>query len=234
MAMEFREWEPVYRAILTDFGYDRAADERARDRLAALLSDAATVDLEDVSFEEQTVAIAGAGPNLEDELAEARRADAVVAASSAAVVLADAGVAIDLVVTDLDGAPDRVRALAGRGTRLAVHAHGDNVAGLNAYVPQFGDDVVVPTTQAAPSAPVLNTGGFTDGDRAAFLADHCGAAALTFPGWDFADPTLDREKARKLAWAERLLYWLERRRGERFALLDGRREDVDTTGLPVD
>ncbi|CDK38752.1 hypothetical protein BN903_46 [Halorubrum sp. AJ67] len=34
-------------------------------------------------------------------------------------------------------------------------------------------------------------------------------------------------KARKLDWAARLLRWLERRRGERFAVLDGRREAAD-------
>jgi hypothetical protein len=41
------------------------------------------------------------------------------------------------------------------------------------------------------------------------------------------------EKHRKLVWAERLLHWLERRRGERFSVLDGRRGEIDTSALPV-
>jgi uncharacterized Rossmann fold enzyme len=41
-------------------------------------------------------------------------------------------------------------------------------------------------------------------------------------------------KRRKLAWAERLLYWLERRRGERFSVLDGRRNGIETSALPVE
>ena len=62
---------------------------------------------------------------------------------------------------------------------------------------------------------------------AAFLADRCGAARLVFPGWDLDDPAVDGQKARKLDWAERLLRLLERRRGERFPVLDGRRESID-------
>jgi len=41
--VDFAEWEPVYEAILADFGWDRAADERARDLLGATLgADGAT------------------------------------------------------------------------------------------------------------------------------------------------------------------------------------------------
>ncbi|HKL30565.1 MAG TPA: hypothetical protein VJ898_15020, partial [Natrialbaceae archaeon] len=68
--MEFNEWEPVYEAILADFGYDRAADERARDVLAAL---AEPFDLDRLSsVDGATVAIAGAGPSLSDDLATVR------------------------------------------------------------------------------------------------------------------------------------------------------------------
>ena len=93
---------------------------------------------------------------------------------------------------------------------------------------------MIPTTQAAPADGVRNFGGFTDGDRAAFFADAVGAAELVFPGWAFDDPTVSAEKRHKLGWAERLLYWLERRRDERFGVLDGRRDAIDTTPLPIE
>jgi hypothetical protein len=35
-------------------------------------------------------------------------------------------------------------------------------------------------------------------------------------------------KARKLQWAEHLLYWLERRRDDRFDVLEGRRDALTT------
>lgn len=232
--MDFTEWEPVYEAILADFGFDRAADERARDILASLVEPFDEHHLE--AAREATVAIAGAGPSLESDrdLERARESDVVFAASTAVDVLEDRGVDVDCMVTDLDKNPETVRRLTERGTPVAVHAHGDNVPAVRAVVPDCVDEYVLGTTQAGPCGPVVNVGGFTDGDRAAFLADHFGAARLEFVGWDFDDPTVGPMKAKKLEWAKRLLYWLERRRGERFSVLEGRRDDVDASALPLE
>ncbi|MFB6354670.1 MAG: 6-hydroxymethylpterin diphosphokinase MptE-like protein [Halobacteriales archaeon] len=224
--MRFAAWEPVYAAILDDFGYDRAADERARDRLAELATPFAERRLAAL-FEGATVAVAGGAATLADELGPARSADVVVAASAAADVLIAADVGVDCVVTDLDKSPATAVELAARGVPVAVHAHGDNGPAVERWVPRFDAANLLPTTQAAPVGPVRNYGGFTDGDRGAFLADHFGAARLSFPGWDFDDRSVGAEKARKLAWAERLLAWLERRRDERFAVLDGRRAAIE-------
>ena len=223
--MEFTEWNPVYERVLADFGFDRAADERSRDALAELVG-AETFDAARLDARGRTVAVAGAGPSLPDELDRVAAADAVFAASSAADVVRDAGLDVDLMVTDLDKNPETARALTREGTPVAVHAHGDNLPAVRERVPTFDAANVLPTTQAAPRGPVVNFGGFTDGDRAAFAADHLGAGSLTFAGWEFDDPSVDSVKAKKLAWAERLLRWLERRRGERFSVLDGRRDAV--------
>ncbi|SDR41718.1 6-hydroxymethylpterin diphosphokinase MptE-like protein [Natronobacterium texcoconense] len=231
--MEFDDWEPVYEEILADFGYDRTGDERARDVLASLTD---PFDLETLpSVDNSTVAVAGAGPSLEDDsaLERARRADTVFAASTAADVLGANDVAVDCMVTDLDKNPETVRRLTERGIPVAVHAHGDNVDAIRSIVPDCSDEYVLPTTQAAPRDHVRNFGGFTDGDRAAFLADHLGASRLEFVGWDVDDPAVTETKARKLEWAERLLYWLERRRGERFDVLDGRRDGLEIEPLPL-
>jgi uncharacterized Rossmann fold enzyme len=232
--MEFETWEPVYEQILVDFGFERAADERARDTLADSLSRVTTLSPDTLDFAGQTVAIAGAGPNLEAEAERAAGADAVLAASTAADRLTDVGVGVDCMVTDLDKNPETVARLTAEGTPVAVHAHGDNIPAIEAHVPTFEAGAVLPTTQAAPTDTVFNPGGFTDGDRAAFLADHCGATALTFPGWDFDDATVGPMKARKLGSAERLLSWLERRRSERFGVLDGRRDAIDTDAVLTD
>jgi uncharacterized Rossmann fold enzyme len=221
--MRFAEWEPVYEAVLAEFGYGRAADERARDLLGTLLTGPG-FDPERLEFAGETVAVAGAADRLEGDLALARQADAVVAASDAAARLREHSLAVDCMVTDLDKAPATVRELTDQGTPVAVHAHGDNRATLRSVVPDLAAEAVIPTTQARPAAGVHNYGGFSDGDRAAFLADALGAGQLVFPGWNFEDPSVSAEKRRKLGWAERLLYWLERRRDGRFGVLDGRRE----------
>ena len=264
--MEIQDWDPVYATILADMGFDREADERARDVLATLVGDGGggpedgsntgapasdavdssaerqpspdddgasrPLSLDDLDFTGQRVAIVGAGPSLDDELDRVRAADAVVAASDAATVVRSAGIAVDCMVTDLDEEGDVAQALTDEGTPVAVHAHGDNQEALRERVPELAVEWVLPTTQAAPADPVVNPGGFTDGDRAAFLADHCGAAELVFPGWDFDDPDVDPMKRRKLDWAERLLRWLERRRDDSFGVLDGRRAAIDESAVP--
>ena len=233
--MDFEAWEPVYESILADFGFDRAADERARDVLAGF---AEPFDLARLDVTDETVVIAGAGPSLEsdlDSLSDEMPSDgAVFAASTAADRLAEAGVEVDCMVTDLDKNPETVRSLTERGTAVAVHAHGDNEPLVRDVVPTLDTRNVLATTQAAPVGPVRNVGGFTDGDRAAFLADCCGADRLQFVGWDFDGNSVGSMKRQKLAWAERLLYWLERRRDERFGVLDGRRGGIDTDALPIE
>jgi len=199
--MKFVTWEPVYEALLEAFGFGRAGDERARDRLGELL----------------------AGRSRDPA---ALPVEGTLGVSTGAAALVAGDIDIDLVVTDLDGDPEAVRALADRDTPVVVHAHGDNRERLETVVPDLPAGQVVPTTQARPTERVHNFGGFTDGDRAAFLADALGADRLVFPGWALDSPEVSAQKARKLRWAERLLYWLERRRGDRFALLDGRRETV--------
>jgi uncharacterized Rossmann fold enzyme len=230
--MNYETWSPVYEQILDAFGFDREADERARDVLADLTE---PFDLSELDVSAETVAIAGAGPSLTQpgdprrpaELDRAREVDTVFAASTAADALREADVRVDCMVTDLDKNPETARELTREGTPVAAHAHGDNVSAVREWVPRFDVERVLPTTQARPVAPVRNFGGFTDGDRAAFLADHLGAAELVFVGWEFDDPDVDSMKARKLAWAERLLRWLELRRGEEFDVLDGRRDRIE-------
>ncbi|AWB26635.1 6-hydroxymethylpterin diphosphokinase MptE-like protein [Halococcoides cellulosivorans] len=225
--MEFDTWAPVYEAIRADFGFDRDADRAARDRLGAL-ADGADPRAALPTLDAVVAIVGPAG----DPVAECRALDPdhVVAVSTATSALREADVPIDLVVTDLDGTPHAVLAAATDGVPVAVHAHGDNRAAIDRWVPQFPIDRLVPTTQVRPRPPVVNLGGFTDGDRAAFAADHCGAERLRFPGWDLdhpVDAATDSVKARKLDWAARLLAWLERRRGEQFSVLDGRREALD-------
>ncbi|WP_122088495.1 6-hydroxymethylpterin diphosphokinase MptE-like protein [Halalkalicoccus subterraneus] len=223
--MNFPTWNPVYETILADFGFGRREDERARDVLADLTESFDEGRL--ARIEGAAVAVAGAGPSLPDDLELAAEADYVIAASTAADTLLAAGIEPDLFVTDIDKNPETLRELTRQGTPAAVHAHGDNIELVERWVPRLAAENVLPTTQAAPKGPVENFGGFTDGDRGAFLADHFGASELRFPGWTFDDPSVGSMKARKLRWAERLLYWLETRRGERFAVLDGRRDGIE-------
>ena len=227
--MNFERWNPIYESILGDFGYPRDGDERARDVISEY---AEPFDFERLDCAGDAVAVVGAAPSLSAAVDRVADADRVFAASTAADVVRDAGYEVDLLVTDLDKNPETALELTREGVPVAAHAHGDNVPLVREWVPRFEATHVVATTQAEPVDAVYNFGGFTDGDRAAFLADALSAAELRFVGWDFDDPTVDATKAKKLRWAERLLHYLERRRGERFSVLDGRRDGIDP--IPLD
>ena len=222
-------WEPVYEAIVADFEFDRGADEAARDELIELLAGRGLSPEHLPVSAGKTVAIAGAAPTISEEMEHLTEADLVFAASTASEVLIEAGIPVDIHVTDLDKDGRVVAKLAEDGVPIAVHAHGDNRDLLETAIPGI-EARVFPTTQARPKRGIYNPGGFTDGDRAAFLADALGAAEVTFAGWSFDDPQVTSEKRRKLAWAERLLLWLEQRRGDRFDVLDGRRDRIELPG----
>ncbi len=222
-SISFDTFEPIYEAILADLGFGREADEQARDIAAEF---AQPFDTRRLSvLDGARVAVVGAAPSLESELQsfDESAVDSVVAASTAVDVVADHGIEVDLMVTDLDKNVETADELTHSETPVAAHAHGDNIPALREWLPAFDLESTLVTTQAEPKAAVANVGGFTDGDRAAFCAHAFGARELRFVGWQFDDPSVGPLKARKLRWAEQLLYWLERRRGERFGVLDGRR-----------
>lgn len=226
--MNFETWEPIYEAICADFGFDRAVDQHARDVLKDLVD---PFDTDRLAVADATVAIVGGADLLEADLELIREVDAIFATSSAASKLSDYGRSVDCICTDLDSVPSFVRDRSRSGIPVVVHAHGDNVDELEKWVPTMAIENILGTTQVAPAPPIINVGGFTDGDRAAFLADHLNAERLVFPGWDFEDPTVPETKRQKLVWAARLLAWLERQRNEQFAVLDNVRKNIDLSDV---
>ena len=209
--MDFQEWDVYYRQILKDFGYSREEDERSARILDANLG-GTRLDPEDLRplFGGREATIAGNAPGLAEELTAV--AHPLVAADEATSVLRAKGIRPDVIVTDLDGNVEDQIAANRDGTVVVVHAHGDNVAAVERWAPKFPGKVIA-TTQTKPFARVYNFGGFTDGDRAAFLADHLGASGLLLLGFDFENPSpkdQDREtKKRKLDWAFILINTLD-------------------------
>lgn len=223
--MRFEEWEPIYTAICEEFGYDRSADEQAADVMREFVSPGVTDRL---ALEDAAVAVV-VGADLDWEaIREVKDADQVVATADALRRLHTASVNVSLVVTDLDSNPPLVCSRTRSGGLVALHAHGDNQPVIQEWVPRMRQSNLIGTSQAKPEAPLVNMGGFTDGDRAAYLADGLDAASISLVGWDLADETVSATKRAKLEWAAKLLTALERRRGERYAALDGHRSPLPT------
>lgn len=210
--MDLATWEPFYLRILEDFGFSRDADEAVAAELDRILGGRRADATELRSFlEGQAVIVAGNGPSLARDLARVK--GVLVTADEATSVALAKGLRPAILVTDLDGhVEDQVKANAS-GTIAVIHGHGDNGPAVRRWAPQFTGSTVA-TTQSRPTGRLQNFGGFTDGDRAAFLADHFGAAEIHLAGWDFERPSAKDEdarvKQRKLDWAYILLQNLGR------------------------
>ena len=203
--MQFATWEPIYLAILDDFGFSMSGDEDAARLLVELLSGLGNcLSRADARVRGRRVVVFGNAPTLDRELNELQGTDAVfLAADGATTVLLRRGILPDIIVTDLDGSfPDILKANR-EGSIAVVHAHGDNLDALSRYVPQL--EGVIGTAQCRPPEGLYNFGGFTDGDRCVFLAKELGAASIKLVGFDYEDDSVTPRKRRKLAWAKRLI-----------------------------
>ncbi|MDY6966200.1 MAG: 6-hydroxymethylpterin diphosphokinase MptE-like protein [Halobacteriota archaeon] len=199
--MDYNEWEPIYKDILKDFSFDQNRDDEAAILLSKLLKDDAIEDLYAL-LNGKDVVICGNAPSLKDEI-ESLGSEVVVAADGATSVLLKNGIIPDAIVTDLDGTIGDLFYANRLGAIMVVHAHGDNIDALKKVVPQLSS--VVGTTQSEPFDNIYNFGGFTDGDRAVFVAKSLSAKDIKLIGFDFDDPDVSEIKRKKLHWAQRLI-----------------------------
>jgi uncharacterized Rossmann fold enzyme len=214
--VDYVDWAPHYARIQREFGYTMDRERRAADRLVALLPPTARqTPLARVAarLNGRDAIVVGLAPRAGAppvwRLPPTLPPPAIVAADGAAARCLDAGLVPEVVVTDLDGpVPSEVLANA-RGALIVVHAHGDNVPQLDRWVPEFAGELAG-SWAGAPTEELLDVGGFTDGDRAAFLSQHVGARRLLLWGFDFEEvdeptPEAGEQKQSKLRWARDLL-----------------------------
>jgi len=203
--MQFTTWEPIYRAILEDFGFSSALDEEAAKLLNDLLRNREQIlSSADEKLRDHDVLVVGNAPTLKEELEDLCERDRTfIAADGATAVLLEKGIVPEIVVTDLDGPFDAILKANKMGAIATVHAHGDNLDALKRCVPQL--EMILGTVQCRPPQGLYNFGGFTDGDRSVFLAKELGAASIKLLGFDFEDESVTPRKRKKLAWAKKLI-----------------------------
>lgn len=215
--MDFAIWEKYYLEIIANFGFDSSKDAEAAELLARLVKGK---DIKDEALLKErlggkNVYVFGGGPSVTKEIEQFDiDQDAVlISADAATSALVEAKMTPDLIVTDLDGKVEEQAALNKDGAIVLIHAHGDNMPTLERWVKEFVGPIV-PTCQTVPSPPLSNFGGFTDGDRAIFLADHFDAKSIILVGFDFsgegsAYKEMEEKKVRKLVWAQLLIGMLD-------------------------
>ncbi len=201
--MNIEEWMPIYNRIIDDFGYSAEDDKRSAELLSILRGSDSLEPLR--FFEGKVVEILG-------PFAVESQFDTNIVAGSALNKALDMGCAPSLLVTDLDGDTRLQMDYNLKGVPTVIHAHGDNIDMIKEWAPRFKGHVVS-TCQCKPPEGTFNFGGFTDGDRAVFIADHFNAKEILLNGWDFDNPITSSgnkvEKRKKLEWAKRLIYMVD-------------------------
>ena len=214
--MTIKGWESKYREILKDFGYSRKKDIQSCKLLDSLLPKKTRIaEIKDL-IEKKPVFVVGAGPSLPSSISILKKHKKItkIVADGATKAIIENGLKPDIVVTDLDGDIKSLKKAGRTNTIMVVHAHGDNSEKIH-FVKNFKN--CIGTTQTKPMGKVHNFGGFTDGDRCVFLANHFKAKKIILLGMDFGTRIGKYSKPRvisrttkikKLRRGKKLLEWL--------------------------
>jgi uncharacterized Rossmann fold enzyme len=220
--MNYSEWKPYYDQITNDLHLDRKKDEIASEIFDQLISRYSknyigTDSLKNIIYGKK-VFIFGAAPSLEKDIKENLKffdENVVIAADGATSALLKFDIIPDLIVTDLDGViTDQLHANNEKAIMI-IHAHGDNISVVQSTISKIKGPYLG-TTQTNPSHyhHLKNYGGFTDGDRAVFIAYHFkpnqillgGFNCHANPGYYSFQKNRDIEqKRKKLMWCHRLI-----------------------------
>ena len=213
--MTISGWNARYLEILKDFKYNKIADYESAKLLNSIikrnLSNKELLNL----IKGKSVFIIGAGPSLSLSIPILKKfKNLKIVADGAAKALVENKIKPDIVVTDLDGDYNTLKKVGKTKTILLVHAHGDNKKSLK-MASNFKNSIG--TTQMKSFGKLCNFGGFTDGDRCVFLANHFKAKNIILFGMDFGNiigkysktKIVDKQiKIKKLKRGKKLLEWL--------------------------
>jgi len=178
-------WKKWYSNILKEFKYDEKKDKESAIILNSILK-RSNINNEILNLiKNETVFVIGSGPSLSTAIPKLKnlKKSIKIAADSSVKPLVDNGIIPDIVITDLDGDENSLKKIATKSI-FVVHAHGDNISKLK-FSKKFKK--CIGTTQSKPFSKIQNFGGFTDGDRGVFLANHFGAKKIILFGMDFGE-----------------------------------------------
>jgi len=218
--MPLKKWLEKYSEIARFMGYDVERDRKATWILAEIIRTYRIYPplnmLKELLFGKSTM-IFGAGPSLDEKVdgllqsfPDFSQRFTLITADGATQALVERGKVPHIVVTDLDGDINALLYSAERGSVIVVHAHGDNIEKITRYMSEIAlaTKLIIGTTQVEPVSPLQNFGGFTDGDRAVFMASYYKATPIILVGMDFGRIVGKRSKPwlthEAIAWEDKL------------------------------
>jgi uncharacterized Rossmann fold enzyme len=221
--MFYKDWKPIYEKIAKDFNFQLENEKNSVGLLEKLLNNKNIVSIKELDnlLKNKEVVVFGAGPSLDKSIGLHKNKInncVKISADGATSALIKYDIFPDIIVTDLDGNINDQLNANSRGSVIIIHAHGDNISQIKKYVPKFKKNIIG-TTQINPEPfeNIYNFGGFTDGDRAVFLAAHFNSKKIQLIGFDFNSgigkysfpEKKDKHlKLKKLNWCKKLIFLL--------------------------
>lgn len=228
--MMIKGWNSKYNQILKEFNYSKKKDNEAALILESMLENKTLIKKIQKLIEGKVVFVIGSGPSISSSIPFLKNKKTLkIVADTAVKPLIENGITPDIVVTDLDGDLDILKKIGKSETIFVVHAHGDNISKLE-FSKNFKN--CIGTTQSKPFGIIYNFGGFTDGDRAVFLANYFEAKKIVLFGMDlgkrigrFSNTKFSERKTKlkKLQRGKKLLEWLAQ----------DSKSELFTTSLPI-
>ncbi len=223
-------WKKRYSDIIKEFNYDEKKDKESAVILNSIIKKS-NINEKIISLvKDKTVFVIGSGPSLSTAIPVLKNFKKIIkiAADSSVKPLVENGIIPDIVITDLDGDESTLKKI-GRKSIFIVHAHGDNIEKLE-FSKKFKK--CIGTTQSSPFEKIQNFGGFTDGDRGVFLANHFDAKKIILFGMDFGEKIGRHSNTKK---SERKIKLMKLHRGE--SLLEWlstiTKSELFTTSKPI-
>ncbi|MDK6029205.1 DUF115 domain-containing protein [Ignisphaera sp. 4213-co] len=191
----FADWWSVYLEIVDLLGIDRGADSMAtRIAHSYVYSAKPPTDFLRSLIIGKSVVVFGAGPSLESHIDFVEKSfewrnSIFIAADGATKALVEVGLYPHVIATDLDGDLNYIKLAVEKGSLAIIHAHGDNIPVFTDFIKWISRSgrAFLVTTQVEPIYPVLNFGGFTDGDRALAIALAFKPQKVLLAGMDFGN-----------------------------------------------
>jgi len=218
--MYYKEWKPIYKKIAKDFNFTEKKEKKSAETLNSLLQKKKLHPISHLKeiIENKEIIVFGAGPSLEETLVKNKN-DFVgkikIVADGATSALLKENIWPDILVTDLDGKISDQLLANLNGSIAIIHAHGDNLEKIKKHVPEFkGELIGTIQIDPEPYENIHNFGGFTDGDRAVYIATHFKAKKINLVGFDFTEKIgtysfsnkKDKKtKLKKLDWCKKLI-----------------------------
>ena len=209
MSFDINWWWPLQDEINSQFGFSRSR-EKVSSRLISRLYKTEG-NLSEIIFGRE-VTIVGAGISANESIP----GGVLIAADGAVSACLKRELIPDIIVTDLDGnLPDMIFA-NNKGSKIVVHAHGDNLSRLFEFSKKIQ---VISLTTTYPSPGTNCWGGFTDGDRALMMSLSYDASSVNLVGFDFEKVgeytgKYSPKKLQKLSWARQVVERCEQETGK--------------------